>query len=178
MKKRNKKSTETALKALTACMALILAMIVAAIGAITSKAGTKDTYIKQEYVQYCEKIGQQYGIAPELLEALIETESGGKADAVSRTGDIGLCQINPRWSTYTKKELLDPYTNINAAAEILVGLFEKHDIGGLMAYNVGEYSGTFRKHMQEGTLTEYAEKIINRSDYLQKIHEEGEDGKR
>lgn len=178
MKKKNKnRKTVITLKILTACMALILAVIVAAIAAITSKAGTKDTYIKPEYVQYCEQIGQQYGIAPEMLEALIETESGGKADAVSRTGDIGLCQINTKWSEYTKKELMDPYTNIKAAAEILTGLFEKYDIDGLMAYNVREYSDTFREHLKNGTLTDYAEKIINRSDYLQKVHEEAGNGK-
>lgn len=133
-------------------------------------AAEEDTFIRAEYIRYCEKIGKEHGIAPELLEALIETESAGKADAKSRTGDVGLCQINPRWSRYTEEELKDPYTNIEEAATILEGLFEKYDLEGLMAYNYGEYSEAFRSHMQKGTMSEYAKKIIKRSDYLQELH--------
>lgn len=129
-----------------------------------------DTYIKPEYVRYCEEIGTQYGIAPELLEALIEAESSGRADARSGTGDIGLCQINLKYSRYKEQQLLDPKTNIKAAAEILTDLFDKYDTDGLMAYNLGEYSETFREHMENGTLTDYADHIIKRSDYLQELH--------
>ena len=133
-------------------------------------AAEGDTYIKLEYVEYCEEIGQQYGIAPELLEALIEVESSGRADVRSSTGDIGLCQINLKYSKYTEQQLLDPKTNIKASAEILTDLFNKYDMEGLMAYNLGEYSETFREHLENGTLTDYADRIIKRSDYLQELH--------
>lgn len=133
-------------------------------------AAEGDTYIKPEYVEYCEEIGQQYGIAPELLEALIEVESSGRADVRSSTGDIGLCQINLKYSKYTEQQLMDPKTNIKASAEILTDLFNKYDLEGLMAYNLGEYSETFREHLENGTLTDYADRIIKRSDYLQELH--------
>ena len=107
-----------------------------------------------------------------LLVSLIEHESAGIPNVVSRTGDVGLCQINPRWVEYTADELKDPYTNISCAADILEGLFEKYGLEGLMAYNAGEYSDSFNKHMEDGTLSDYAKKIIKRSDYLQELHHE------
>ena len=152
-----------------AITALLMAAVVLTQVVTTEAEG--DTYIKAEYVSYCRRIGNRYGIAPELLEYLIEAESSGRADARSETGDIGLCQINLRYSRYTERQLLEPETNIRAAAEILSGLFEKYDIEGLMAYNTGEYSKTFKRHMQEGTMTPYARKIIRRSDQLQRLHE-------
>ena len=142
------------------------------VGGVERVMADGDTYIKPEYVRYCEEIGEQHSIAPELLEALIETESAGEHDVISRTGDVGLCQINPRWVEYTADELKDPYTNISCAADILEGLFEKYGLEGLMAYNAGEYSDSFNKHMEDGTLSDYAKKIIKRSDYLQELHHE------
>lgn len=155
---------------------LIVLMIGLAIGAAGFIGGAErvraggDTYINPEYIRYCREIGEEHHIAPELLEALIETESSGRADVVSITGDVGLCQINPRWVDYTERELKDPYTNISCAAEILERLFDKYDLAGLMAYNYGEYSKAFREHMERGELSEYAKKIIKRSDYLQELH--------
>ena len=139
-------------------------------GGIEHTMAEGDTYIDPTYIRYCREIGEEHHIAPELLEALIETESSGRADVVSVTGDVGLCQINPRWSRYTEAELKDPYTNIEEAATILEDLFEKYDLEGLMAYNYGEYSKAFREHMKNGTMSEYAKKIIKRSDYLQELH--------
>ena len=142
------------------------------IGGVERVMSDGDTYINPEYVQYCEEIGEEHHMESWLLVSLIEHESAGIPNVVSRTGDVGLCQINPRWVEYTADELKDPYTNISCAADILEGLFEKYGLEGLMAYNAGEYSDLFNKHMEDGTLSDYAKKIIKRSDYLQELHHE------
>lgn len=169
-RQRERNRREVHIKCFLVLTAGIIIGTVSLISGIDRVMADGDTYIKPEYIRYCREIGEEHHIAPELLEALIETESSGRADVVSYTGDVGLCQINPRFSRYTEQELKDPYTNIDAAAEILEGLLDKYDLAGLMAYNYGEYSEAFRRQMEKGELSEYAEKIINRSDYLQELH--------
>lgn len=54
-------------------------------------AETRETWISDNAHSYCEEIGNQYNICPELLMAVIETESSGQATA--RNGScIGLMQ--------------------------------------------------------------------------------------
>lgn len=132
----------------------------------------KDTYIKQEYVQYCEEIGAQYSISPELLEALIETESSGNAMETSDHGAVGLTQVIPKYSRYSMYELYQPRTSIKAGAEILVEFCEKYGDAGmaLVAYNCGEYSRQFKESLRTGELTGYANKILDRAYELERIH--------
>ena len=169
-RQRERNRRESHIKCFLVLAAGIIIGVASLISSIDRVMADGDTYIKPEYIRYCREIGEEHHIAPELLEALIEVESSGRADVVSYTGDVGLCQINPRFSEYTEQELKDPYTNIEAAAEILEGLIDKYDMDGLMAYNCGEYSKAFRDHLKSGKLSEYAEKIIKRSDYLQELH--------
>lgn len=169
-RQRERNRREVHIKCFLVLTAGIIIGTVSMISGIDRAMADGDTYINPEYIRYCREIGEEHHIAPEMLESLIESESGGRADVVSVTGDVGLCQINPRWSKYTAAELKDPYTNIEEAATILEALFEKYDLEGLMAYNYGEYSKSFREHMKNGTMSEYAKKIIKRSDYLQELH--------
>ena len=169
-RQRERNRREVHIKCFLVLTAGIIIGTVSLISGIDRAMADGDTYINPEYIRYCREIGEEHHIAPEMLESLIESESGGRADVVSVTGDVGLCQINPRWSKYTAAELKDPYTNIEEAATILEALFEKYDLEGLMAYNYGEYSKSFREHMKNGTMSEYAKKIIKRSDYLQELH--------
>ena len=87
----------------------------------------------------------------ELLQALIATESGFDASAVSPKGAVGLMQIIPataqRYGVKSdktmpvEKKLTDPHTNIKAGSRYLrdlINLFEgKLDLA-LAAYNAGE----------------------------------------
>ena len=53
--------------------ALILALIFAT---STSKSrASDDTYIDDDIIGYCEEVGEEYGVSPEMLEAMIEAES-------------------------------------------------------------------------------------------------------
>ena len=51
------------------------------------RVDAEDTWIAKEYQKYCETIGQQYNICPELLMAMIEQESSGEAKVINEAGD-------------------------------------------------------------------------------------------
>lgn len=61
------------------------------------RVDAEDTWIAKEYQKYCETIGQQYNICPELLMAMIEQESSGEAKVINEAGDTGLLQVNAKW---------------------------------------------------------------------------------
>jgi soluble lytic murein transglycosylase-like protein len=93
----------------------------------------------------------KHGIEYELLQALIATESGFDADAVSPKGAVGLMQIMPATAqrygvaadkkASVEKKLADPRTNIKTGARYLHDLLDmfpgKLELA-LAAYNAGE----------------------------------------
>ncbi len=92
----------------------------------------------------------QHGIDYELLQALIATESGFDADAVSPKGAVGLMQIIPSTAEQygvradkdrpVEKKLTDPRTNIRTGARYLrdlLNMFPGQMELALAAYNAG-----------------------------------------
>lgn len=143
-------------------------------GVVIINAAGADTKLPQEYIQYCEQAGQAYGICPELLEAVIEEESGGDPDAVGQAGEIGLMQIYPKYHTERMQrlgimDLSEPEGNILAGADYLAELFYEYgDPGTVLMY----YNGTknFEERGKAGDYTEYAESILKRSEQLERLH--------
>ncbi len=122
---------------------------------------------------YCEEIGRQYGICPELLEAIMESESSGNPKA--ENGNCkGLMQINVKYhqnrmSRLGVTDIYDARSNILLAADYLAELFMEYgDMGTvLMMYN-GSRNALDRG--VQADYTEYAEKIIRRSEQLERLH--------
>lgn len=92
-----------------------------------------------------------HGVDYELLQALIATESGFDARAVSPKGAVGLMQLMPATAarygvtadkkTPVEKKLTDPRTNIRAGTRYLrylLDLFPGRMELALAAYNAGE----------------------------------------
>jgi len=86
-----------------------------------------------------------HGIDYELLQALIATESGFDAAAISPKGAIGLMQVMPataqRYGLAADAKLADPRTNIRTGARYLrylLDLFPGELELALAAYNAGE----------------------------------------
>lgn len=95
-------------------------------------------------ISYCQEItsaSEQYGIAPEVIAAIILIESGGDAYAISTSGATGLMQIMPSdgyastfncingpcFSNRPKTvELLDPEFNINFGAKLLASYISNY----------------------------------------------------
>ena len=111
----------------------------------------KERRLKREYpLAYTDEVelaSEKYHISPEILYAVIRTESGFDPNAVSKAGAYGLMQITPDtydWLLYVRREdergdLLDPGTNIEYGAYFLAYLhrkFESWDTA-FAAYNAG-----------------------------------------
>ena len=154
---------------------MILAVAITAFMAtpIATSAESQETYISEEIQAYCVEVGEEYGVCAELLMAIIESESSGRPTAVN--GDCkGLMQVSQKWH-YDRMErlgvsdLYDPYGNILVATDYLVELFEKH---GDLPLVLMIYNGDSKayEHYENGTLSAYAEKIMNRSYELEEVH--------
>lgn len=128
----------------------------------------EDTYIKAEYVETCVQIGEEYGICPELLMAIIERESSGKADAENGSCK-GLCQISEKWHAERMEELgitdiFDPESNIRLCADYLMELGAKY---GDVAIVLGVYHGEGEAQIR---ISNYTEWILERSEELERAH--------
>lgn len=92
------------------------------------------------------RAAERYGLATTLLHALIEVESGYRADAESPRGAKGLMQLMPNMlAHYGVRDPFDPVANIDAGAKYLRRLLDEFGVrSGLAAYNAGE--GAVRRH--------------------------------
>lgn len=101
--------------------------------------------------RHLDEAAREQGIEPELLQALVATESGFDPAAVSPKGAIGLMQIMPataeRYGVTAdakqplKQKLADPRTNVRTGARYLSDLlrmFSGQLELALAAYNAGE----------------------------------------
>ena len=141
---------------------------------VNATVSNKDTYISEEVQAACIKYGEEYNICPELLMAMCEKESSGKADA--KNGSCkGVLQVNEKFHKERMKrlgvtDLYDIESNINVAADYLLELFEENgDIYlVLMKYNMGD--ATAERLYEQGIYSKYAISITERSEELERIH--------
>lgn len=98
----------------------------------------------EKILQWCDLISNyadRHNINPDLIAAIIWQESGGKPQAYSKSGAVGLMQVMPRdglaagfmcanGPCFTDrpsiKELQDPEFNIRYGTRMLVGLINRH----------------------------------------------------
>lgn len=104
---------------------------------------------KRKVKSVIKKVAEIYDIEPELLQAIVEVESGYDIYAVSHKGAIGLMQLMPDViSRYKVINPYNPYQNLEAGTLYLKELleeFKRKDLA-LAAYNAGrrrvyEYKG-------------------------------------
>lgn len=138
-------------------------------------AADKDTYISEEVKEACIKYGKEYNICPELLMAMCEKESSGRANAVNGPCK-GLLQVNEnvhkeRMERLGATDLYDIESNVKVAADYLLELFrENEDIYlVLMKYNMGDAAA--ERLYDQGIYSKYAVSITERSEELERIHE-------
>lgn len=120
-----------------------------------------------------------YGIAPELLMAIIETESRGQADA-KNGGCYGLMQISKKWHKDRMKRLgvtdiFDERSNILVGADLLAELRDEyHELSLVLDIYHGD-SKAF-KNYENGIMSDYARKILERSaelrDYMTELEKQ------
>lgn len=155
---------------------IVLSFVLAILGGVVVMAEDKPqgTYLSPKTMSACYIIGEEYGVCPELLMAIVEKESSGKKFAVN--GDcVGLMQISTKWHKERMERLgvtdiCDEYSNILVGTDYLMELAEEYgDIGiVLMAYN-GD--SRVKKAMNgECDISNYAKWILKRSEELERAH--------
>ena len=124
---------------------------------------------------WCVVIGAIYNICPELLMAIIETES--RFDPEAKNGQYtGLCQVGTKVHKgrieklgYTVEQMTEIEPNIHVAADYLAELAEKYDgdmAAALLAYN-GHTKG-LQNYFKTGHVAYYARHILERSAELER----------
>lgn len=156
-------------------------MAAASINAITpyTQLGMIRTPVCTEYQDYVEQICSAYDIMPELVVAIMETESGGVRTAYNGSyGCVGLMQINEsvhqgRMKKLGVTDLYDPYSNILVGVDLLSELLENDDqnVYLALAHYHGERDANYRTNA--GNYSSYVKKIIARTQEL--LSEQGKD---
>ncbi len=103
-----------------------------------------DTYKrnKRAFLPLIKEAAKQYHIDPNLLHALVDTESAFNPDAVSKAGAVGLTQLMPQTAKALRvQNRKDPVQNIHGGARLISKLLAKFNGDkrlALAAYNAGE----------------------------------------
>jgi len=95
---------------------------------------------EKPYAELIERASALHGVDPSLVYALIQVESGYRADAKSPRGAMGLMQLMPGTALrYSVGNPFDPEANIDAGTRHLRTLLDEFGTrGALAAYNAGE----------------------------------------
>lgn len=130
-----------------------------------------------EIQEYCEKVGEEFDICPELLEAMAYHESRF-IPTVTNGNCWGLMQVNVKIHSdriekydYTEEDLLEPYPNIVVAADFLAELYATYGDDNPIILSI--YQGNWKavsEYKEYGFLTEYVEDILTRSAKYERLH--------
>ena len=141
---------------------------------VVNASEVQDTWICEEYQEYIYDISEDYCVSPELIMAIVEHESSGKAH-VSNGNCKGLMQVyekyhRDRMARLGVYDLYDPYSNILVGIDYLMELAAEHNDLPLvlMIYNG---SSDAMKRAETGNYTAYASGIMKRAEELTRIHD-------
>lgn len=127
--------------------------------------------LPEEVKAYCEEIGAQYGICPELLEAIAWRESRYQSTAVNGTC-TGMMQVSTTWhgdrmARLGVSSLYDAEGCIKVAADYIAELADGGETG--VAVALMTYNGDSRAN-EEGYISGYADDILTVSAALEMVH--------
>ena len=134
--------------------------------------------IPDDIKQYCEEIGAETNICPEILEAIAYHESRF-IPTVKNKNCWGLCQVNVKIHEdriealgYTPEDMLTAYPNIEVAADYLTELYETYGDDNPIVLSI--YSGAgwdaVEKYKEYGQMTDYVEDILTRGGNYERLH--------
>ena len=141
-------------------------------------ASNQDDGIPKDIKEYCEEIGEEFGICPELLEAICYHESRF-IPTVTNKNCYGLCQVNVKVHAeriakydYTAEDMLEAYPNIKVAADLLAELYETYgdDNPIVLSLYAGAGWDAVEKYKEYGFLTPYVDDILKRSAKYERLH--------
>jgi soluble lytic murein transglycosylase len=154
---------------------LLALLVLVAVGAGAAVVVTEPTwYLRMRYpLRYADIVrghAENYRLEPELLAAVIYTESKFDPEAESQSGAIGLMQLLPATakgiaqrtggSRFRTEDLYDPELNVRYGSWYLRHLLDKYDgdLGkALAAYNGGQ--GNVDRGVQYPETREYVDRV-------------------
>lgn len=126
------------------CVAIAMSLAPICTPVISATTSASATAPRDLYGQFVDEAARRFGISDTWVHAVMTTESGGNARAVSPKGAMGLMQIMPQtWADLRARygfgaDPFDPHDNILAGAAYLRELFDRFGQSGfLAAYNAG-----------------------------------------
>ena len=133
--------------------------------------------IPDDIREICERVGPEFEICPELLEAIAYRESRF-IPTVKNKNHYGLMQINVKIHReriekydWTADDMLDPEKNVTVAADLLHELYETYGDDNPIVLSL--YSGNWKavqKYKEYGFLTTYVDDVLTRSAEYERIH--------
>ena len=131
---------------------------------------------ENEIYGYCESIGKQYGISPEILQAIAYTESRYNVNA--QNGECkGICQINFRIhaNRIAKLGIKDPWneqSQILLCADYLSELRDNGKYGEEISWVLDRYNGFSKAdyYYENGLISDYSSKVLTRAAQLEQEH--------
>lgn len=153
---------------------VVAVLILCGCVALVARAESNDQ--KEDWIEYIGEICEDKQISPELVEAVIERESGWNPDA--QNGEcVGLMQVDQviHWKRAQDMgvcTLMDPYDNIRVGISILEDLLKKYGepAPALMYYNAGYSDKLGITAYNNGVISDYANEILARSAELEREH--------
>ena len=102
-----------------------------------------------KYAEITGRVAVDSRLSARIVAAVVFVESSCRADAVSKKGAVGLVQVNPRVWRHSRRELRDPYTNLQIGTRILAGYIRDHGLReGLHRYNgLGDTSDDYSERV-------------------------------
>ncbi|MFC1512314.1 lytic transglycosylase domain-containing protein [Candidatus Latescibacterota bacterium] len=118
---------------------------------------------------YIERYAAKYDIDPDLVRAIIYTESKGRPDVVSRRGALGLMQLMPVTAhSLGMKNPFDPEENIQAGIRYISWLIMYHSDGDekhlLWAWNAGP--GKFNRRVIPDETKKFIVEVLSVKKFL------------
>lgn len=154
--------------------AAMLAALALASGTLTLHAGKRGALPETEVRRLAERVGAEYNICPELLQAVAWRES--RYDPMAANGRCtGLMQVDSRWHRDRMERLgvsslHDPEGNMRVAADYLAELFSEYEEAAVVLMF---YSGDSRaREYSQGTgeMSDYVWEVLEESMALEREH--------
>lgn len=152
---------------------VFLATLIICIANNTVQAKEEEIEVPQEVIEISEELGMQYGICPELIQAICWKESRFQADAES-DGCIGIMQVSERWHGDRMErlgvaDLTDMRGNMLVAVDYLAELTDGgEDIAKVLMQYHGELD--VEESLSRGEVSRYASNILEISAELERKH--------
>lgn len=156
---------------LAAVLPVTLALVT---GTLTIHAGSRQALPETEICRLAERIGAEYNICPELLQAIAWKES--RYDPLAVNGRCtGLMQVDSRWHRDRMERLgvsslYDPEGNMLVATDYLAELFAEYEEAAavLMFYSGDSRAAAYSQGA--GEMSDYVREVLEESMALEREH--------